>query len=140
MHKSSINEIYYLLEERIKKQDERLADLIVRYEMIESKLNSLSLEEKLRKNMSVFKVTDEIAFTPVKDKKDRSIDTSKKVLLALLDRDMTAIDVMRLLGCSREHAARLMKQLKEKGLVNIVNTTKPYVYRITHEGKTFVQS
>lgn len=107
--------------------------------MIESKLNSLSLEEKLRKNMSVFKVTDEIAFTPVKDKKDRSIDTSKKVLLALLDRDMTAIDVMRLLGCSREHAARLMKQLKEKGLVNIVNSTKPYVYRITHEGKTFVQ-
>ena len=36
---------------------------------------------------------------------------------------------------SREHAARLMKELYEKGLVSRNNSSKPFVYQLTEEGK-----
>jgi hypothetical protein len=36
---------------------------------------------------------------------------------------------------SREHAARLMKELFEKGLVSRNNSSKPFVYQLTEEGK-----
>ena len=36
---------------------------------------------------------------------------------------------------SREHTARIMKGLFEMGLVSRNNTSKPFVYQITDEGK-----
>jgi len=41
---------------------------------------------------------------------------------------------------SREHTARTMKGLFERGLVARNDSTKPFVYQLTEEGKHYVSS
>lgn len=61
-------------------------------------------------------------------------ETELKVLKELLEGPKTSVEVNRLIGKSREHAARLMKNLYDSGLVVRDEQKKPYVYRITDEG------
>ena len=49
---------------------------------------------------------------------------------------MTSSDISRILGRSREHTARAMKLLYEKGLVD--RRGKPFKYYITEKGVRFL--
>jgi len=42
------------------------------------------------------------------------------------------------IGKSREHTARVMKELFERGLVARNDSTKPFVYQLTEAGRRFI--
>jgi hypothetical protein len=60
------------------------------------------------------------------------------VLKSLLGRRVTAPEVKSILGSSREHAARIMKSLAEKGLVVRDVSKKPYSYELSDAGRDVV--
>jgi len=67
-------------------------------------------------------------------------ETETKVLLLLAKGPKTSAQIKDDLGRSREHTARLMKALFDRGLVVRNARNKPYVYEITESGKTYVAS
>ncbi|MEM3637843.1 MAG: hypothetical protein QXE12_04055 [Conexivisphaerales archaeon] len=135
-HNSMYDYLGNVVEERIRKQDERLAELIVKWELLESKINYIDLSHKLSSTKDSI---PQFNTNRIKDLEKNTPDSTKKVLTALINSDMTANQVMRLLGCTREHAARLMKVLNERGLVERINDRKPFIYRITTKGRSFLQ-
>ena len=126
------------LEERIKMQDQRLADLVIKYELVESKVKSGYLSQSFPLPV----ITPLAAPQPKRSNEKRTrlgSNSTTKVLTLLKEQEMTAIDVMKALECSREHAARLMKSLAEKGLVSRTTHTRPFKYRITEKGLSLLQ-
>jgi winged helix DNA-binding protein len=67
-------------------------------------------------------------------------DTEAKVLRLLAKGPRTSAQIKDEVSRSREHTARLMKGLFERGLVVRNDRNKPYVYEITESGKTYVTS
>jgi CRP-like cAMP-binding protein len=62
------------------------------------------------------------------------------VLNQLLDRRLTAPEVKGILGSSREHAARVMKSLADRGLIVRDASKKPYTYQLSDLGRDIVTS
>lgn len=125
-------ELFTDLEGRIKMQDQRLADLVIKYELIEGKIKSGYLSQSLPLPMAT--VTASRTKRTSEGRTSLGSDSASKVLDLLKEREMTAIEVMKVLGCSREHAARLMKSLAERGVVTRTTHTRPFRYRITEKG------
>jgi len=67
-------------------------------------------------------------------------DTEANVLRLLAKGPRTSAQIKDEVGRSREHTARLMKTLFERGLVVRNNRNKPYVYEITESGKSYIAS
>ena len=67
-------------------------------------------------------------------------DTEANVLRLLAKGPRTSAQIRSEVGRSREHTARLMKALFERGLVARNDRNKPYVYEITESGKTYIAS
>ena len=67
-------------------------------------------------------------------------ETELKVLRLLASGPLTSAQIKDELGRSREHTARLMKTLFDRGLVVRNDRNKPYVYEITQEGRSYVAS
>ncbi len=132
------NYLLLALEERLAKQDKRLAEVAANYDILNAKVEALISNR--RSNRVQKENLDNIQPLTIDISTKTDHDSVRRVLKALLDRDMTALEVMGILGCTREHAARLMKQLTEKGLVLRINDKKPFVYRINEKGKNFVGS
>ena len=63
---------------------------------------------------------------------DRLPESTYKALRLLSGSPLTAREVSRELGLSREHTARLLKKMVEEGLVT--REGKPYRYRVTSLG------
>lgn len=61
------------------------------------------------------------------------------VLKLLVEGPKTSRQIEALIGRSREHTARMMKQLFETGYVARDSTSKPYAYSITDGGRAAVQ-
>jgi len=74
-------------------------------------------------------------------KSPAELDKTERLALSLLSEGPLATpDILKGLinkggPRSREHAARLMKELFEKGLVSRNDSSKPFVYQLTDEGK-----
>jgi hypothetical protein len=67
-------------------------------------------------------------------------ETEAKVLRLLAEGPRTSAQIKEEVGRSREHTARLMKALFDRGLVIRNDRNKPYVYEITDTGKSYVSS
>jgi hypothetical protein len=67
-------------------------------------------------------------------------ETELKVLRLLVEGPRTSAQIKGEIGRSREHTARLMKALFDRGLVVRNDRNKPYVYEITASGKSYVTS
>jgi DNA-binding CsgD family transcriptional regulator len=67
-------------------------------------------------------------------------ETEAKVLRLLAEGPRTSAQIKEEVGRSREHTARLMKGLFDRGLVVRNDRNKPYVYEITDSGKFYVVS
>lgn len=65
-------------------------------------------------------------------------ETEIKVLRFLAKGAKTSAQIKDEVGRSREHTARMMKMLFDRGLVVRNDRTKPYVYEITDIGKSYV--
>lgn len=67
-------------------------------------------------------------------------ETEVRVLRLLVEGSRTSAQIKEQVGKSREHTARLMKALFDKGLVVRNDRNKPYVYEITDRGRSYVAS
>jgi predicted transcriptional regulator len=52
----------------------------------------------------------------------------------------TSVEIQKLTGKSREHAARLMKDLFDQGLVVRDDSHKPFMYALTDEGRRYIST
>lgn len=67
-------------------------------------------------------------------------ETEMRVLRLLVEGPKSTVEIKGQVGRSREHTARLMKTLFDRGLVVRNDRNKPYVYEITERGKSYVAS
>lgn len=67
-------------------------------------------------------------------------DIDGKILRLLADGPKSSARIKEEIGRSREHTARLMKALYDRGLVVRNDRHKPYVYEITDSGRSYVAS
>ncbi len=67
-------------------------------------------------------------------------ETEARVLRLLVEGPRTSAQIKEQVGKSREHTARLMKALFDRGLVVRNDRNKPYVYEITDSGRSYVAS
>ena len=67
-------------------------------------------------------------------------ETEVKVLRLLVEGPRNSAQIKEGIGKSREHTARVMKGLFDRGLVVRNDRNKPYVYEITGVGRSYVAS
>jgi predicted transcriptional regulator len=52
---------------------------------------------------------------------------------------MTSNEIKNAIGRTREHTARVMKKLYDLKVVDRDTTTKPFKYKLTEQGKRFIE-
>jgi len=156
-------DLWDALEQRMKKQDERILDMMGRLEVVQSRVvvaaahlppaaapplepSPVIPEEKPTGVTEQKPVVQQLESQP---KSHQSQPPPKEVRL-----DETQLTAIRLLGDnpkntrqltdalkkSRENTARIMKGLFELGLVGRNDSTKPFVYQLTDEGRRYLSS
>ena len=71
--------------------------------------------------------------------RDKQNATNQYILRILLKESLTSNEIKNAIGRTREHTARLMKKLYELKLVDRDITTKPFKYRLTEQGKKYIE-
>ncbi len=125
--------------------DARIIDLIAKTEVLSSKSGlvhvtsqrPLSVTPSRKVGVSTTKA-EEGARVISSAVVGEGTDTEAKVLRLLAKGPRTSAQIKDEVGRSREHTARLMKALFERGLVIRNDRNKPYVYEITETGKGYV--
>lgn len=136
--------------------DTRIIDLMAKTEVLTARLNPAVASAATNTNKTppeAQKVTYSPAATPapivVQPRQDamltsihagESTETEKRVLRFLVEGPRDSAQIRGSVGRSREHTARLMKSLFERGLVSRNDRNKPYVYEITDSGRSYLVS
>jgi predicted transcriptional regulator len=81
-----------------------------------------------------------LSTTPAMPPERAGTKTEVQVLGLLAGGPKSSAEIKTQLNVSREHTARLMKGLFDRGLVVRNDRNKPYVYEITESGKSYVAS
>lgn len=129
---------------RIEGRDRKIAELMVRVEVLEDRYKKLvegeieqlaiKIPEKMKVEEVESKVSEEIR------RVGKPQDVVLIILRALDERPYTSNEIQRMIGRSREHTARLLKSLYEKGLVVRQEEKKPFIYRISEMGREVLRS
>jgi predicted transcriptional regulator len=112
------------IEQRLLRCEQRLTELMVRMDLI-------SIEKSKGSTFVQKDVRDVSLPTQVQG----TDSTQNQVLQALMSGPKTVNELRQVISRTREHTARLMKSLYERGLVSRDTRSKPYTYSITDEGK-----
>ncbi len=150
-------DLYRSLETRLKKQDERIVDVMTRLDVIQARVleprnappriyappageqaqapvTAPAMQQRQAAPM-------ERARAPAFATKERKLDNTEVAVLRLLSQGpRTSVEIGNALpgrdgkGISREHSARILKEFYEQGFVVRDDSNKPYVYRLTEEG------
>ena len=70
---------------------------------------------------------------------DKQNATNYYILKVLLKKSLTSNEIKNVIGRTREHTARVMKKLYELKFVDRDTTTKPFKYKLTEQGKKFIE-
>ena len=140
-------DLWQALEQRLKKQDERILDMMGRFEVIQSRVSekpvtpvplpasaSVSTEEKSAP------VMDMRVMTPQPRSRITLDGTELSVIKLLSIKPRSSVEIKELIGKTREHAARLMKALFDSGLVTRDTSKKPFVYQLTETGRRYLSA
>lgn len=162
------HDLWSSLEHRLKKQDERILDVMGRLEVVQARVMAAAVaqapsalsslpqitppatksEEKLGAAAEPSHITQQpesqesqpsqaVAEPP---ETERELDDTQLAALKLLGESPKDTRVLTdTLKKSREHTARMMKELFERGLVRRNDSTKPFVYQLTDEGRRHLQ-
>ena len=151
-------DLWEALERRMKKQDERILDVMGRLEVVQSRVLAASaaqgpvvtrtpLVQASQPQTSAEDVMPpattmqqprsqpESTTSQVPVSEVRLDDTQMKVIGLLAENPKNTRQLTDAIGLSREHTARLMKELFEVGLVARDDSTKPFVYQLTDQGR-----
>jgi len=128
--------------------DSRIIDLMAKTEVMSSRLGmsqvatqpsvnpSANIQSKVVKPPEVASVAPSSHPAPTAE----GTETETRVLRFLVEGPRSSAEIKDQLGRSREHTARLMKSLFDRGLVVRNDRNKPYVYEITESGKSYAAS
>jgi len=147
-------DIWNALDSRLKKQDERILDVMTRFEVYESRLAEAPVPEAAEERVPVRTAKAEVQpqqkaevreelkeeMKPAAPSMEGLEPTERVVLQLLLERPRTSIEIKTLVKKSREHSARLMKTLFERRLVSRADEKKPFVYELTEEGRRYLSA
>jgi len=153
-------DLWQALEQRMRKQDERILDAMGRLEVIQSRVLALPVPQppailpptppSAAQAPASADVTSIVS--PVQPPESQQESHTSQAASDLVRLDETQLKVVSLLaespkntrqltdaiGMSREHTARLMKELFEGGVVTRNDATKPFVYQLTDQGRRFL--
>lgn len=158
------HDLWSALEQRMRKQDERILDMMGRLEVVQSRMMAGAAAQV---SSPTLPMPAPPIPTPKSEEGPRDVTESSPVVQhpashvesqesqpprGRVQLDETQALAIRLLGespkntrqltdalgKSREHTARLMKELFELGLVNRNDSTKPFVYQLTDEGRSYL--
>jgi len=157
-------DLWQALEQRMKKQDERILDVMGRLEVIQSRVLAASPPQPPASSTPVSTPAaqpptsqeagaDVMQVAPsVQQPQSREESRASQAPSSQIRLDATQLKVLGLLaesprntrqltdavGMSREHTARLMKALFEVGLVTRNDATKPFVYQLSDQGRRYL--
>jgi hypothetical protein len=128
--------------------DARIIDLMAKTEVLSSRFGFASPTSQLRSSpaavtnvaMSTSKGFESVRVAQPAVLVGEGTETETRVLRLLSEGPRTSAQIKEEVGRSREHTARLMKALFDRGLVVRNDRNKPYVYEITESGKSYVAS
>ncbi len=140
--------VWDALEARLKKQDERILDLMARVEVYDSQLRRQLGAQGVRERRPMppgaareppEEQTRVVARPQLSPMAEESIGgTDMEVLRLLLPGARTSRQIDQAIGKSREHTARLLKSLFERSLVERDAAKKPFLYRLTDAGRRYL--
>ena len=114
------------LDARMNKQDERLAEIMGKLDAIQSRV----VEGVIR--------TQSTRPSPGRVQGRTAEKVPERDLFAVLkERSRTSVEIKDRFDITREHAARVLKDLFERGLVIRNDSRKPFVYELTDEGRRY---
>jgi hypothetical protein len=119
------------LESRLNEQDVRIAELMGRLEAIQS----LLIEERVEKPVVGTKVPPTVRRAPPSGE-----STERQIIELLSEKPRTSVEIRQRFNISREHSARLLKGLFDRGLVVRNDSGKPFVYEITEAGRHYLSA
>jgi len=131
---------------RLDRQEKKLVEQDVRLDVTEAILRRLTPPIQAdRAPVASVKSSDITSKAVEITSRQRVVEPGKKLVVSLTPTELEALKALKegltsareiedRLGRSREHTARLMKRLFEKGLVVRDDSKKPYVYKMTEEG------
>ena len=99
--------------------------------------NNLSSDVAIKKNPKISH--KQIIITKPIILPDKQNATNHYILRILLKESLTSNEIKNAIGRTREHTARLMKKLYELKLVDREMATKPFKYKLTEQGKKFIE-
>ena len=140
-------DLWEALEQRLKKQDERILDVLARFDVIQSRLSERPVPVALPPTPKMATVEErpksitEAHVTPVQQTSQVTLDgTEMSVIKLLSTQARSSVEIKELIGKSREHAARLMKTLFDSGLVTRDASKKPFIYQLTEAGRRYLSA
>jgi biotin operon repressor len=148
-------DVWDAMNSRLSIVDSRIIDLMARTEVLSSRLGGGHVTSREVEDVSQHRLASG-SFVKSETRMDepksgatvswpsnlveKVTETETKVLQLLVEGSKSSAEVTGRIGKSREHVARLMKSLFERGLVVRNDSNKPYVYEITERGKSYVAS
>lgn len=151
------HDLWQTLEQRLKKQDERILDMMGRMEVVQARVMSgpavhipsppapAPLPAPSVEGPAHVTEPSPVAQQPESQHKSqapspsRELDETQLAAIKLLSGSpKDTRELTDALKKSREHTARIMKELFELGLVRRNDSTKPFVYQLTDEGRRFL--
>jgi hypothetical protein len=140
-------DVWDSMNSRFSVMDTRIIDLMAKSEVMSSRLE-LSQAVSQPHTVSASLGTPTVASKPGEIARaatapaapGEGTETETKVLRLLVQGPRTSAQIKEEVGRSREHTARLMKALFDRGLVVRNDRNKPYVYEITESGRSYVAS
>jgi DNA-binding MarR family transcriptional regulator len=140
-------DLWQALEQRLKKQDERILDVMGRMEVIQSRVTERAAAPApmvVPPPQPVEKKTPPSVESPLAitwTASVTSLDATEIVVIKLLgDQPRSSVEIKQLIGKSREHTARLMKSLFDRGLVVRDDSKRPFVYELTEAGRRYLSA
>jgi predicted transcriptional regulator len=123
------------LEVQLKRQDDHVLDLIERVKLLESRLAGRMQSGRPESPVMVSQTLPNFPLQP----RESADKVSEKVLLEMLrEKPRTSVEIRERFGITREHAARVLKELFDRGVVVRNDSHKPFVYELTELGRQSV--
>ncbi len=158
------HDLWQALEQRMKKQDERILDVMGRLEVVQSRVLSAAAAQvpigpppapasapqpqpRQEVGADVMSLTQaerhagsqpESRTSRAPTAELRLDETQLRVIGLLAESPKNTRQLTDAVGMSREHTARLMKELFEAGIVSRNDATKPFVYQLTDGGRRYL--
>ncbi len=135
------HDLWEALESRLKKQDERILDMMGRLDAVHSRwVTPLPPVAAATSRAAAEEQRSPVRPEPLRTVSGASGKPSleRSVVQLLSEKPRTSVEIKALAGKSREHTARMLKALFEKGLVTRDDSEKPFVYQLTDEGRRYL--